>query len=254
MSTAPTWQAPTSGQAPLANHVNQLLGAHACVVNYGGVQTDGQTTSGASTTSTNGLWLAQSFTTSASQTTLGHISLSLTTTTTTGASLAPTTVSIRANNAGAPAATDLVAVTCTAEYAYNGSGGGVTTSRSNFPLPLTGMTPSTTYWIVVAAAGNVSNSYTLQRSTQTSGASTSANGTTWTAQAYGFTFTVRDASVSGTPQGTYEDDGARWTVTNYNSSQRISSYYEYTAGQTTSGYMQSSRGFTYNTWLPTNIA
>ena len=254
MATAPVWQAPTTGQPPLASHINQGLGAHACSVYYGGTQTDGQTTSGGTTVSTNGLWLAQSFTTAVGQTAIGHVTISLTTTTTSGSLLVPTTVTINTNNAGAPSTTVLVSAACTAEYAFNGSGGGVNTNRLNFPTPITGLTPSSTYWIVVAAAGNVSNSYTIHQSNQVTGASTSPNGTTWTAQAYGFTFTVRDASVAGAVMGTYEDTGARWTVTNYNSSNRISTYYEYTVGQTTSGYIQSSRGLNYTTWLPTSIA
>jgi hypothetical protein len=253
MSTAPTWQAPTSGQPPLASHVNQLLGAHACNVIYNGTQTSGQLTSGGTTVSTNGLWLAQSFTTAAAQTTIGHLSLSLTTTTTSGASLAPTTVSIQANNAGAPSNTPLVSVTIPAEYANIGSGG-VTTTRINIPTYVTGLTPSSTYWIVVAAAGNVSNSYTVHQSNQVSGASTSTNGTTWTAQAYGFTYAVRDNTVSGVPLGTLEDAGARWTFALYDASQRVTAYYEYTAGQTTSGYLSSNRTYVYSGWLPTIIS
>ena len=41
-------------------------------------------------------------------------------------------------------------------------------------------TPSTTYWVVMKAAGDVSDYYTWLKSTLTSGASTSTNGTTWT--------------------------------------------------------------------------
>lgn len=252
MSTAPPWEAPTTGQAPRASHVNQLLGAHACTVIYNGVQTDGHTTSGGTTVSTNGTWLAQSFTTAVGQTTIGHLNISLTTATTTGSLLAPTTLSVNINNAGAPSATSLITVPVTAEYA-NVASGGVNTTRINFPTPLSGLTASTTYWIVVAAAGNVSNSYTIHQSNQASGASTSPDGVTWTAQTYGFTYAVRDATVNGTPMQTWEDNGARWTNSSYDASQRLSAYHEYTAGQTSSGYVQSGRTITYNTWLPTSI-
>lgn len=252
MATAPTWQAPTSGQPPLAHHVNQALGAHTTTVIYNGTQTAGQTTSGGTTVSTNGTWLAQSFTTAVGQTAIGHISLSLTTTTTSGSLLTPTAVSIRTNNAGAPSATVLISVPVTAEYA-NLASGGVSTTRINFPTPLTGLTASTTYWIVVTAAGNASHSYTVHQSNQVSGASTSPDGVAWTAQAYGFTYTVRDQTVGGLPMETWEDAGARWTVTSYDSFSQLSGYHEYTAGQTTAGYLQSDRTITYPSWLLTNI-
>lgn len=254
MTTAPTWQAPTSGQPPLADHINQLLGAHTASIVYNGVQTDGHTTSAGTTVSTNGLWLAQSFVTAVGQTSIGHISFSLTTTTTTGSLLSPTTLTINTNNAGAPSTTVLITVPVTAEYAYNASGGGVSTTRINFPVPVSGLTPSTTYWIVVAAAGNVSNNYTIHQSNQVSGASTSPDGITWTAQAYGFTYTVRDQTVAGIPMETWEDNGARWTVALYDTSSRITQYHEYTAGQTAAGYIQSDRTISYSTWLPTSIA
>lgn len=252
MTTAPTWQVATSGQSPLANHVNQLLGPHAMTLVYQGSNTSTQTTNGSTTTSTNGLWLAQSFTTTASQTTIGSVTISLTTTTTSGSSLAPTVVSIYGSSGGAPSGSPLVSTTMTAEYAYNSSGG-VNTTRIGVPLPVTGLTPSTTYWIVAQAAGNVSNRYTWFRSNQTSGASTSPDGVTWTAQSYGFTYTVMDTTVTGLLKATWEDNGARWLWFVYNSNGELSALHEYTAGQTGSGYLQSDRQLTYanNSFLST---
>lgn len=254
MATAPTWQAAVTGQTPKASHIDQLLGPHSLVVLYNGLQTAGQTTNGATTTSTNGLYLAQSFTTAVGQTTIGLITASLTTTTLTGSLLGPTTVSLHADNAGAPAAAALVTTTVTAEFASNASGT-INTTRIGIPLPATGLTPSTTYWIVVSAAGNVSNSYTWFRSNQVSGASTSPNGTTWTAQAYGFTFTVRDQTQTA-PQvkSTWEDGGARWTFVVYTATNLINVYYEYTSGQTAAGYIQSVRTFTYSNGMLLSIA
>ena len=245
MVTAPTWQAATAGQTPRAGHINELLGPHTSYVLYNGTQTAGQTTNGATTTSTNGLYLAQSFTTAVGQTAVGLITASLTTTTSSGTLLSPTVVSLHADNAGAPAASALVSTTLTAEFAFNASGA-VNTTRIGIPLPVTGLTASTTYWIVASAAGNVSNNFTWFRSNQVSGASTSTNGTTWTAQSYGFTFTVRDqGQTSPLVKSSWEDGGARWTFVVYNATNGVSVYYEYTAGQTTSGYIQSVRNLSY---------
>ena len=237
----------------MAGHVNQLLGSHEASIVYQGTQTAAQTTNGATTTSTNGLWLAQSFTTAVGQTMVGAVTVSLTTTTTTGALLPTTTVSIYADSAGAPSGSPLVSTTLTAEYAYAASGG-VTTTRILIPLPVIGLTAGTTYWIVATAAGNVSDSYTWHRSDQVSGASTSPDGTTWTAQGYGFTFTVTDLSATSSQVATWEDGGARWTATTYTGADVISSYAEYTAGQTAAGYLQSYRTFTYSGGLLTGVS
>lgn len=246
MATAPTWQAAVAGQPPRAAHVDQLLGPHATTVLYLGNQTDGQTTSGGTTVATNGLYLAQQITTAAGQTAIGSVSLALTSTTTSGASLAPATVSLYANSAGAPTGSPLISVTYTAEYAYQASGGGTSTTRIRIPMPVTGLTASTTYWLVVAAAGTPSNNYVWHQSNQTSGASTSPDGATWTAQAYGLMYTVNDQTASGQPRTTWSDGGARWSMYTYNAAGLITAYYEYTAGQTASGYVQSSRAFTYS--------
>lgn len=244
MVTAPTWQAPTTLQPPLAAQVNQLLGPHGLVVIYQGTQTAAQTTNSGTTVSTNGTWLAQSFATSASQTSIGSVSLTLTTTTTTGSLLSPTTVSIYANSGGAPTGSPLVSTTFTTEYS-NKSSLGTSTNFVGVPVPVSSVTPSTTYWIVVGSAGNASNSFVWHQSNQTSGASTSPDGVTWTAQTYGFTYTVMDLSVSPPLKSTWEDGGARWTWFVYDGTQKLTHYHEYTVGQTTAGYLQSDRAITY---------
>ncbi|NUP47562.1 MAG: hypothetical protein HOW97_09665 [Catenulispora sp.] len=246
MATAPTWQAAVAGQPPRAAHVDQLLGPHATTVLYLGTQTDGQTTSAAGTVSTNGTWLAQQITTAAGQTAIGSVSLALTSTTTTGASLAPTTVSLYANAGGAPTGGPLISVTYTAEYAYQASSGGVSTTRIRIPMPVSGLTPSTTYWLVAAAAGTAGNNYVWNKSNQVAGASTSPDGVTWTAQAYGLVYTVNDQTAAGNIRTTWADGGARWAMYTYNASGLVTGYFEYTAGQTAAGYVQSSRTFTYS--------
>lgn len=253
MVTTPTWLAATAGQAQVAGQVNQFLGTHASTILYAATQTAAQTTAGATSTSTNGLYLAQSFTTAVGQTAIGYVIVPVTTTTTTGASLAPTTLSLYANSAGAPTGSALVTTTLTAEYA-NKASGGTATVKVIYPLPVTGLTASTTYWLVLAAAGNVSNSYTWYRSNQVGGASTSPNGTTWTAQAYGLEYQVFDQTASGLLTATRDDAGARWTATTYTATNLINTYAEYTSGQTAAGYLQSYRTNSYSNGLLTGVA
>jgi hypothetical protein len=254
LATTPTWQAPVSGQAPRAAHVNQSLGSHSSVFVYDGTTRASQTTAGSTTTSTNGTWLAQSFATVAGQTTVGFVAMSLTTTTTTGASLSPATVQLRTNNAGAPSTTILASTTVTAEYS-NLTSGGATTFRIGVPLAVSGLTASTTYWLVVPAVGNASNNFTWFRSNQTSGASTSTNGTTWTAQAYGFTYAVTDLTATGQLRALYDDGGARWVWLNHASgSQQLNTIFEYNVGQTTAGYLQTLKTVTYSNNVITGMA
>lgn len=251
----PTWLAATSSQLPQAAQVNQFLGTHAIQNLYAAVQTAGQTTAGAAATSTNALWLAQSFTTAASQTAVGYVIVPVSTTTTSGALLAPTALSLYANSVGAPSGSALASTTVTAEYA-NLATGGTNTVKIPVPLPATGLTASTTYWLVLAAAGNVSNSFTWFRSNQASGASTSTTGTgSWSAQTYGFEFQVFDQTASGQLTCTWEDAGARWTASTYNAtSGALATYAEYTAGQTAAGYVQSYRSLAYSSGLLTKVS
>jgi hypothetical protein len=253
MNTAPTWQAPVAGQPPKADHVNQFLGPHQVTALYTGNVTSSQTTNGATTTNTNGFYLAQSFTTGASQTAVGLVTLSLTSPTASGAALAPTAVHLYANASGAPSGAPLVSTTVTTDYAFDASGG-VNTTRITIPLPVTGLTPSTTYWLVVDAASTGANSYTWFRSNQASGASTSPDGTAWTAQSYGFTYTVSDQTpLSGLLKATWEDGGARWLVWTYDASLQFAKQFEYTAGQTAAGYVQSDRPWNYSGGLISTI-
>jgi hypothetical protein len=247
MANPNTWQAPTSGQQPRAAHVSQLLGPHALTMLYAGNSVAAQTTAGSGSVSTNGLYLAQSFTTGTA-TSVGYVVLGLTPTTGSGSQLATTTVSLYANTSGAPSGAPIVSTTVTAEYAQ-WSAGAVTV-----PLPAAGLTTSTTYWIVIAAAGNASFNYGWAKSNQVSGASTSANGTNWTAQSYGLLFQVFDQTLTGQPTCVWEDSGARWTWTGYTTAGEIAQYAEYTAGQTTTGYVQSARTFAYSSGLLTTVA
>lgn len=242
MVNTPVWQAATLGQPTLAAHPNQFIGTHVVQPQYTAVQTAAVNTVGATSTSSSGTWLAESFTTAVGQTSIGYVITSLRSNTTSGTVLSPTTLSLYANSAGAPTGSPLATVTVTTEYAFNA----VLSTLQPYPLPVTGLTASTTYWLVSPAAGNATNHYSWFRSAAVSGASTSPNGTTWTAQAYGFQYEVFDQTPSGQLTTTWEDSGARWTVFTYNGSGLPATFAEYTAGQTSSGYLQSVRSFTYS--------
>lgn len=234
-----TWQAPTTGQPPLANHVNQFLTTHASTIIYAGTVRSSQTTAGSGSVSTNNTWLAQSFTTAGGQTTIGYVSLQLADSTSSGALLPPTTVSIYTNSAGSPG-TALVSTTVTAEYTFHGP------LNLLIPLPITGLSAATQYWIVVKASTVGTGNYSLNKSNQVSGASTSPDGSTWTAQAYGFLYQVFDLTATGARQFDYSDNGARWTWYSYNTNGSFNNITEFTAGQTTSGYLQSFRTAIYS--------
>lgn len=240
MTTTPTWIAATTGQLPLANQINQFLGPHQMQMLYPSVQKAAQTTAGAGATQSNGLYIAQSFTTAVGQTTIGYVLLTIGTAGgLTG--LAPTTLTLRANNAGAPSTTILATTSIAAEYVAM-----VPTAIVSFPLPVTGLTASTTYWLVIAAAGDPTHHYDWSKSNQVSGTSTSPDGVTWTAQAYGSLYQVWDQTIVGSsPLFTWEDAGARWVWFGYNTNGTMSSIGEYTSGQTTNGYAQSFRSPTY---------
>lgn len=249
MATTPTWTAASSGQPPLAAQVNQFLGPHQTQLLYPSLRKSNQSTAGTGSVQSNGTYIAQSFTTAVGQTTIGYVVLTITTSGgLTG--LGPTTLSLHVNNAGAPAAAALVTTSIASEYVTT-----VPTTTVMFPLPVTGLTASTTYWLVIASAGDSTHHYNWNKSNQVSGASTSPDGTTWTAQTYGLLYEVWDQTISGgTPYFTWEDGGARWVWFNYTVNNEINSIAEFTAGQVTTGYAQSFRTFTYNGGQPTGVA
>lgn len=258
MSSIPAYQAATTGQPGNAGSVNQFLGAHTATVVWQGSQQAHQATSGGISVNTFGQSLAQSFATTSAQTTIGYIIAPIATATSTGgSSLGPTTLSLYADNGtGAPNGNPLVSTTLTSEYLYAVTGGTLANSSLTI-LPVTGLTPSTNYWLVLAAAGTSGNHYNWYKSNQVSGASTSPDGVTWTAQGYGFQYQIFDQVPTNTNllAGTWGDGGNRWTAFVAYTSVNLPSYYaEYTAGQTTAGYLQSTRALTYTSGLLTGVA
>lgn len=240
----PTWLGATTGFSAFAGQVNQFLGTHAVTYVYTGVEQANQPTSSGSNTDSNSLWIAQSFTTAAGQTTVGYVQIRAAIT----GSPPPWTFSVQANSSGAPSGTPLVSAALPKEF-LSGSA-----STVSVMLPVTGLTASATYWIVAQAAGDPSDFYLWAQSNQTSGASTSTTGTSWTAQAYGLRYAVFDQTPNAPLAGTWEDSGARWTSLAYNGSAQISGLKEYTAGQAANGYTASSRALSYSGPLLTGVA
>lgn len=243
--TTPTWQAATSGQPPKADQVNQLLDTHTTQLIYTGTLKSSQNTAGVGTTNTNGLWIAQSVSTVVGQTTVGYVNLTVSTT---GGftGLAPTTVSIYTDVAGAPGVS-LGSMTVTGEHVA------ASPAIVTYPLPVTGSL-GITYWIVMQAAGDASHFYGWHRSNQVSGASTSPDGITWTPQAYGMLYQVYDQTIVPPVVASWEDNGARWVWFSFNGDNTLAEISEYTAGQTATGYMQSFRALSYSNGSITTIA
>lgn len=243
--TTPSWLAAAAAQPAQAGQINQFLGAHASTLLYAGVVQSAQTTAGTGSTATFGTYIAQMFTTGSSQTKIGYVTCRLTTT-----SPVPTTtlqVSIYATSGGVPTGSPLATVTAAPEYVNFAPAFVV------LPMPLT-VTPSTVYAIVTAPSGNSgTQDITWGRSNQTSGALTSTNGTTWTAQTYGLEYQVFDQTATGKLTCTWEDSGARWCWFNYASNGQVSQVTEYTAAQG-GGYLQSNRAFTYTSNQLTSIS
>jgi|SRR6185437_148181 len=236
-----SWDGATSGQPPLANQINQFLGTHAVTLAYTGTSQNAQTTLGSGSTSTNSLYIAQSFTTASAYTST-RVVLDFAVT----GSPTPLTVSLQSNNAGAPSGTVLATIQVPSSFTSAGS--------LNVSMPLSApLANATTYWIVMNAVGDPSNLYSWLKSNQVSGASTSANGTTWAAQTYGLVYQVY-SGTSGSLLHTYEDSGARWTIFTYNGAGTPSQVQEYTVAQGANQYVNSSRSYSYTNGLLTSVA
>lgn len=242
MTAIPSWLGATAGQGAQAGQINQLLGAHAVTYLYAATQRAAQSTAGSGSVNSNGTWIAQSFTTAVGQTAVGRVVLTLAVT----GSPTPLTVGLYANSGGAPTGSALVSAAVPKEF-LTGTG-----TAFSIPLPAT-VTASTTYWIVTTAVGSAGNLFSWSKSNQTSGASTSANGTAWTAQAYGLLYQVYDQTATGNLTHTFEDSGARWTGLGYNTNNSVKSLQEYTVAQS-SGYIQANRTLTYSSGLLIGVA
>ena len=231
----PTWQAAVPGSPALAGQVNQFLVSHAATFVQAGTRQASNTTVGSGFASSVSQWIAQSFTTASTQTATGYITVVATAT----GSPPPWTFSIQASSAGTPSGAPLASTPVPHEFIPSPSG------LVTVILPVSGLSPSTTYWIVAAASGDASDNFSWYKSTASSGAATSTDGSSWSPQAYGMIYQVYDGSLTPPLTGIWEDSGARWTLYGYNSG-RVSSVSEFTAGQSAPGYVASVRALSYS--------
>jgi len=244
MPATPNWQGATANNPGLAAQANQFLGSHASTILYQGALQDNQLTVGSGSATTNGSYLAQKFTTTVGQTTVGVVGIRLLNTT----SPAPTTLSVYASAAGAPTGSPLVTTAITPEYVS------FAPTVIIVPVPISTLTASTVYFLVTSPAGTSGSAcFSWNKSNQVTGAYTSTNGTTWTSQAYGLVYEIFDQTVVGNFTSTWEDNGARWTWLNYNAAGAISQLTEYTTAQASS-YIQSNRNLTYSNTVPIGVA
>lgn len=210
MSAIPTWLAATVGYGAQAGSVNQILGAHSSAWLYTGTQRAAQTTGSGTYQSSQSQWLSQSFTTASAQAQVGTVELQISTVggSPTSATIPPLTIALYADSGGTPTGSALASTSVAEQSVYSSS------YWLQVPLPAA-VTPLTAYQLVVSQAGSAGHYYAWQQSNQTSGASTSPDGVTWTTQAYGLMFQVFDQGTSGLPQYFVDDGGARVTQLSY---------------------------------------
>jgi hypothetical protein len=242
MATAP-WLAASAGYKPQPGQLNQLLGAHNSLWIYSGntLQVSEQTGSGLYV-STASQYIAQSFITGPSQTTVGLVNLQISAVggSPVTASISPLVVSLYASALGAPTGSALASTPVTEQLVYSGP------YWLPVPLAASGLTPSTPYQLVVSPAGTTAGYYAWQQSNQSSGASTSTSGTSWSGAAYGLMYEVYDQTgTAWPPQYLIADGGARTTAFTYNSASQLATITEQVMSQ--SGAVQySQRTLTYS--------
>jgi hypothetical protein len=231
----PAYLAATSGQQANAGQINQFLGTHSCQYIYTGTSFSSQTTVGSSSIFSYQVYAAQSFIPAANQT-LGRVTLYIAM----DASPPPWTISIQTSSGAAPSGTVLASTVVPAEATSH------TPGFVSIPLPCS-LTASTQYWIVSNLVGTSTNNFKWLTSNQASGASASPDGVTWTAQSYGLLYNCYSNSPVVQPLvHAYEDSGARWSTYTFNSVAQPTSIQEWTQGQTTTGYLYSSRTLSYS--------
>lgn len=239
--SSPPWLGATAGFPAYAGQINQFLGAHPSAWRYSGATlvSSQSTGSGIYQTTASHYW-AQSFTTGSSQTAIGQLGIQVSTV---GGSpvtptIAPLQVSLYADASG-PTGSALATAVVNEPYVYSSP------FWVSIPLSVTGLTASTRYWMVTNPVGNGTNYYVWQQSNQTSGASLSSDGVTYTPQGFGLMYQVYDQSGSGRIVQFNDDSGARVTVLTYDGSNRVSTISEYTTTQGAS-VLVSTRTLTYN--------
>jgi hypothetical protein len=212
MSTTPLWQTTVAGTTALAASVDQLLSAHPAQLIYQGTSYDSDTTSGSGATdSTYNLSLANKFTTAASgvgSTALTRLDIYMVSVGT-GATL---TLSIQTDSTGKPSGTNVSGLTMTIPSGFPPPIG----MWISVPMPLTGLTPSTPYWIVIGSTSSATNYAELAHSGTAGGRAATNNGGGWVNQTYSYNFAAYDGiNLGDALRHTWEDSGALWNAYYY---------------------------------------
>lgn len=253
MVDTPSWQAASTNYAGNAVHVNQFLGTHTSEFIYSGTIQDSQSTGNSVYSSTQGNYLAQTFTTATNQTAVGSLQLQVSTIggSPTSELISPLVVGIYATAGNTPTGSPLAYTEILSLYVYSSP------FWVTVPLPVVGLTGGTKYAIVTGSVGTSSHYYVWQHSNQVSGASTSTNsGVSWTANNYGFMYRVSDNSVgsgSSLPIFVYDDNGNRWTKFSYNSNGTLATVSGRTLAQNGT-FLTFSSTLTYTNGLVTGVS
>jgi hypothetical protein len=239
--TAPTWLGASAGYTALSGQVNQNLLTHNSVWSYSGsLVTTSAVTGTAVYTSTDALYLAQTFTTGASQTGIGQVWLQLSAVggSPITATITPLVVSLYLAQFGLPTGSPIASATVVEQDVYTGP------FWLSVPL-VASVSPTTSYYLVVSPAGTATAYYVWQQSNRPSGALTAPDGTTWTSQSFGYMYQIFDNSgTTGPLTSMVDDDGARYLQLTYTSGQ-LTGTTEYVQTQNGVGLTQT-RTFTYS--------
>lgn len=250
MATA-TWLAATAGQPARPGQINQFLGSHSSAWVYtGNTLQSSQATGNSIYKSSASQYMAQLITTTTNQTTIGQVGLQISTVggSPITATITPLMVSLYANSANAPSGSALFSVSLVEQFVYSAP------FWLTVPLGASGLTGGTPYWLVVSPAGSGSAYYVWQESNQTTGASLSATGTSWTAQTFGFMYQVYDQTGTASPPLSLTDDnGARVTTFTYNATEQLTGITESVVAQNNTSFY-STRTIAYTGQYPTGVS
>lgn len=238
----PVWLGASAGYTALSGQVNQNLVIHNSVWTYSGsVLAAAQTTGKATYITSASQYLAQSFTTGATQTTIGAVGLQISTVggSPITATIAPLVVGLYASAGGLPTGAPIATATIVEQSVY--------AAPFWVPVPLVAtVTPLTVYQLVVSPAGSATAYYAWQESNQPAGATTAPDGVTWTQQSYGFMYQVYDnTGTTGPVLSMIDDGGARYIQFTYGAGGMPTALTEYVQTQNGVGQTQT-RVLTYS--------
>lgn len=251
MAVTPVWKAATTGFGANAGFINQFLGTHSSSFLYSGAVRSSRTTGTGVFTDTQTQWMSQQFTTASSQTSVAYVYVQVSTVggSPTSQLINPLTVSLYADSGGLPTGSALVTATLASSTVYSSS------FWVTVPLPVSGLTPSTVYHLVIPRVGTSGHYYVWQRSNQVAGAATSTDGSTWTSQTYGFMYQVYDQSTTGSQvQYISDDSGARLISLTYNANGTLNTISEYTVAQGSGNVLLQNRTLAYTNGLVTGVS